>query len=153
MDKTVIVAIAFVVASVSGCASVPMEDQKVSDAAKNFDPPSGDNAGLYVYRSGSFGSASKKDVLIDGECIGETAPNVFFYHEVPGDRRIEVSTESEFSPNLLVVEAESGVNYFVRQFIKIGVFVAGAGLILVDEEEGKEEVRKLEMAEKGTCSE
>jgi hypothetical protein len=44
------------------------------------------------------------------------------------------------------------MNYFIRQYIKIGLFVGGAGLELVDEEEGKKDVSKLGMATKGTCS-
>ena len=35
----------------------------------------------------------------------------------------------------------------------MGVFVGGAGLELVDEDQGKGEVQKLKMAKKGTCSE
>lgn len=34
----------------------------------------------------------------------------------------------------------------------MGVFVGGANLKLVDEQEGKEAVAKLELAKKGTCS-
>ena len=88
---------------------------------------------------------------VDGECIGETSPNVFFYHEVPGGGEVEISTESEFSPNLLSVQTEAGSHHFVQQYIKIGVFVGGAGLRLVGEEKGREAVRELGMATKGTC--
>ncbi len=34
----------------------------------------------------------------------------------------------------------------------MGLFVGGAGLELVDEEEGKKEVSELDMATKGVCS-
>jgi hypothetical protein len=50
-----------------------------------------------------------------------------------------------------LVETESGQNYFVEQYIKMGVFVGGSNLELVDEEEGKKDVTKLEMAIKGKC--
>lgn len=39
----------------AGCASVPMESAEKSDMAKKFSPPSNGHAGVYVYRSGSFG--------------------------------------------------------------------------------------------------
>ncbi len=135
-----------------GCASVPLETTEKSDMAKQFNPPSDGNAGLYIYRSGTFGGALKKDVWVNGKCIGETAPNVFFYEEVAGDKEHKLSTESEFSPNDLVVQTDSGKNYFIQQFIKLGVFVGGAGLKLVDEEKGKSAVQKLKMAKKGECS-
>ena len=135
-----------------GCASVPMESTGTTELAKEFNPPSEGTAGLYVYRSGSFGGALKKDVWVDGKCIGETAPNVFFYEEVQGDKEHKVSTESEFSPNELLVQTESGKHYFIRQYIKMGLFVGGAGLELVDEMEGKKAVKNLKMAKKGQCS-
>ncbi len=129
-----------------------MESMERSDTMKRFDPPSKGNAGLYIYRSESFGSALKKDIWVDGKCIGETAPNMFFYHEVQDDKEYKLSTESEFSPNDLVINTESSNNYFIKQYIKLGVFIGGAGLELVDEEKGKQEVSKLKMAKMGSCS-
>jgi hypothetical protein len=142
----------FATALFSGCASVPMESPENTKAAKRFDAPSDGNSGLYIYRSGSFGGALKKDVWIDDKCIGETAPNVFFYEEVVGNKEHKISTESEFSPNDMQMLTESGKNYFIRQYIKLGVFVGGAGVELVDEEEGKKTVENLKMAKKGNCS-
>lgn len=136
-----------------GCASVPMESMEKSNLAKQFNPPSEGNAGLYIYRDSGVGTALKKDVKVDGKCIGETAPNVFFYEEVKGGDEYKISTESEFSPNELLVLVEKGKNYFIRQYIKFGLFVGGADLELVEEEEGKKAVQKLNMAKKGNCSE
>lgn len=136
----------------AGCASVPMESAERTAEAQRFNPPSEGKSGLYIYRYGGMGTALKKDVWVDGQCIGQTAPNVFFYKEVEGDKEHKISTESEFSPNDLLVNVKSGMLYFIRQYIKIGVFVGGAGLDLVDEEEGKNAVRDLKMAINGTCS-
>jgi len=136
----------------TGCASVPMESTDKIELAKEFNPPSEGNSGLYIYRSGSFGGALKKDVWVDGKCIGETAPDVFFYEEVQGDKEHKISTESEFSPNDLLIQAETGKHYFIRQYITMGVFVGGAGVELVDEAEGKKTVRNLQMAKTGVCS-
>jgi hypothetical protein len=138
-------------ALLTGCASVKMQDKAASERAKQFAQPSAGSAGLYVYRDSAFGAALKKDVWVDGKCIGESAPNVFFFTEVaPGNRK--VSTESEFSPNDLALMVEAGKNYFVRQFIKMGVFVGGAGLETIPEEQGRAAVAKLELAAGGTCS-
>jgi len=147
-----LVLIAFASLLFAGCASVPMETAENNDMAKKFIPPSNGYAGLYIYRSGSFGGALKKDIWVDGKCIGESAPNVFFYEEVAGNLGHKISTESEFSPNDLQFTTDANKNYFVRQYIKMGAFVGGAGVELVDEEEGKKVVSNLRMAKKGTCS-
>lgn len=149
---TRILAATLIVTLLAGCASVTMESKEASDSAKKFAQPSSGNAALYIYRSGSFGGALKKDLWVNGKCIGESAPNVFFYEEVRGDAEHKVSTESEFSPNDLLVRVKAGVNYFIRQYIKMGLFVGGAGLELVSDEEGKKEVSSLELAKKGNCS-
>lgn len=137
---------------VSGCASVDMASKAESAKAKEFNPPSQGNAGVYVYRDSFVGKALKKDVWIDGKCIGESAPDVFFYTEVAGGNNHKIDTESEFSPNTLELVFEAGKNYFIRQFIKMGVFVGGAGLEQIPEEQGKIAVAKLEMAKPGKCS-
>ena len=68
--------VAFTVLLFSGCASVPMESTEKSDMVKKFRSPADGKAGLYIYRSGSFGAALKKDIWVDGKCIGESAPKV-----------------------------------------------------------------------------
>lgn len=136
----------------AGCASVPMESEAISAKAKSFSPPTEGNAGLYLYRSSGLGTALKKDIWVDNKCIGESAPNVFFYEEVKGNAEHKISTESEFSPNDLLLNTESGKNYFIKQYLKPGVFVGGANLELANETEGKEDVSELGMARKGICS-
>ena len=98
-----------------------------------------------------FGAALKKDIWVDGRCIGETAPNMFFYDEVDGDKTYIISTESEFSANDLIIKVKRGMLYFIRQYIKLGVFIAGAGVEIIDENKGKEIVKSLNLAIKGKC--
>ncbi|WP_295006656.1 DUF2846 domain-containing protein [uncultured Dechloromonas sp.] len=140
-----------VTALITGCASVPMESKEASNKAKLFEVPSQGKAGVYVYRGSGVGAALKKDILIDGKCLGETAPNVFFYDEVAGNQEHTIATESEFSPNEIKLAMQSGLNYFIRQYIKMGAFVGGADLEVVSETDGKNAIRDLEMAKKGTC--
>lgn len=151
MLKKLILA-AFTSSLLVGCASVPMEDKNASAEAKRFAAPAPGNAGLYIYRNSGVGGSLKKDIWVDDKCIGESAPKVFFYEQVKGDIEHKISTESEFSPNDLLVKTESGKNYFIKQYIKMGVFVGGANLELVDEKEGKADIAKLELASKGNCS-
>ncbi|MCP1659960.1 DUF2846 domain-containing protein [Neisseria perflava] len=139
--------------AVTGCASVSHAPQEAAGQAKTFAAPAEGKAGLYVYRSNSIkGSALKKDVWVDGKCLGETARGVFFYTEVDGGKSHTIATESEFSANSLNLYTEAGKNYFVRQYIKMGVFVGGANLEQVAEAEGKAAVQTLNMAATGNCS-
>jgi len=135
----------------TGCASVNMASKEETDKAKRFSAPSAGNSGLYVYRNSFVGKALKKDIWVDGKCLGESASDVFFYAQVEGGKKHKIETESEFSPNSLEVFMEAGKNYFVRQFIKMGAFVGGADLEQITEEQGKADVAKLGLAQPGTC--
>ena len=129
-----------------------MESTENSNHAKQFNAPSEGKSGLYIYRDSFVGQALKKDIWVNGNCIGESAPDTFFYEQVEGDKEHKISTESEFSPNDLILKVQAGKNYFIEQFIKMGVFVGGAGLEVVDEKKGMEAVSKLDLAKKGQCS-
>jgi hypothetical protein len=150
--KLALITLASSICMFVGCASVPMENKEESSKAKMFSQPTDGKSGLYIYRASGPGTALKKDVWMNDKCIGETAPNMFFYNEVDGGKEYKISTESEFSPNDLLVKTEPGKNYFIKQYIKIGVFVGGANLELVSDDVGKKEVSKLELAKKGSCS-
>ena len=135
----------------TGCASVNMASKEESDRAKQFSAPGAGNAGVYVYRNSFVGKALKKDIWVDGKCLGESAADVFFYTQVDGGKKHKIETESEFSPNALEVFMEAGKNYFIRQFIKMGAFVGGADLEQIPEEQGKVDVARLGLAQPGTC--
>jgi len=129
----------------SGCASVPMAPPEMDTALKSFAKPSGDKAGLYVYRDTFIGQALKKTISLDGNVIGSSANKVFFYREItPGDHTL--STESEFSDNSVTFTAEKEKNYFAEQYIKMGVFVGGANIRMVSEEVGKKGVLGCHLA-------
>jgi hypothetical protein len=129
----------------SGCASVPMASKEQDTSLKQFAAPASDKVGLYVYRNTFGGQALKKTLTIDGKVIGETANKVYFYTQVaPGAHKL--STESEFSDNDIELITEGGKNYFVEQTIKLGLFVGGAKLTQVSDEEGKAAVLQCELA-------
>lgn len=137
---------------VSGCASVNMAPKVDSAKAKEFSSPGQGNAGLYIYRNSFLGRAIKRDLWLDGKCVGETAPDVFFYQRVVGDKKYQIATESEFSPNVIEATLDSNKNYFFRQYIKTGLLAAGAGIEQVSEEQGKKDISTLEMASPGKCT-
>lgn len=153
MKKLILISVVLFTILFSGCASVKMDSAELSNQAKQFSLPQNDKAGVYIYRDSTFGGALKKRVYINDNCIGTTAPNVFFYEQVEGNKEYKLSTQSEFSNNDLFLKMENGKNYFIRQYIKMGVLVGGANLELIDEEEGKKAVSKLDMALKGICNE
>jgi hypothetical protein len=138
---------AVIVAStfLAGCASVPMASKEQDTALKSFNTPAKDKSGVYIYRNSSYGSALKKKLTIDETVIGESAMNVYFYHVVePGKHKI--STESEFGDNHIDLTTEGGKNYFVEQYIKMGVFVGGSNLKTATEAEGKKGVLACSLA-------
>lgn len=136
----------------AGCASVPMANKSLSVSAKQFNPPAQEKSGIYIFRDSILGAALKKDLWVDGKCLGESASRVFFFTEVDGEKEHTIATESEFSPNTVTLFTKGGVNYYIRQYIKIGAFVGGANLEVVDPDVGQEAIKNLEMAEAGTCS-
>ena len=130
---------------VSGCASVPMAPKEADAALKTFPAPTADKAALYVYRNSFVGQALKKTVTLDGVVIGETANKVYFYKEItPGEHTL--ATESEFSDNAVTFHAAPGQTYFAEQYIKMGVFVGGAGIRIVDGEVGKKGIAECSLA-------
>lgn len=135
----------------TGCASVNMASKEESDKVKQFSAPGPGNSGLYVYRNSVVGQALKKDLWVDGKCLGESASNVFFYTQVEGGKKHKIETESEFSPNAMELFFDAGKNYFVRQYIKLGAFVGGADLEQIPDEQGKVDVAKLGLAQSGNC--
>ncbi len=141
------------VSVVAGCANVPTAPAEDNQKAKLFSAPEAGKSGLYIYRDSFVGKALKKDVYVDDNCIGETADRVFFYTQVAGDETHKISTESEFSPNDLELKTDAGKNYYVRQYIKVGVFVGGAGVEQVTEAEGQRVISKPEvkLALQGKC--
>lgn len=153
MNKIYIALAILLSITLTGCASVPLASSEENIAAKSFPSPENGKAGLYIYRDSFVGKALKKDVYLDGQCVGETADRVFFYQQVSSDKPHSLGTESEFSPNNITLNVASGKNYFVRQYIKMGIFVGGAGLESVSETEGKRVVSKPEvkLAKPGRC--
>ncbi|HFC8517272.1 DUF2846 domain-containing protein [Neisseria weaveri] len=150
--KTFLPLFAAATLALSGCASVATAPQQQAVKLKEFQQPSEGMAGLYVYRDSFMGSGLKKDIWVDGKCLGESAPKTFFFTEVTGNQQHVLATESEFSPNFLTINTEAGKNYFVRQYIKMGVFVGGANLEQVPESKGKRDIESLNLAVNGNCS-
>jgi hypothetical protein len=145
MKMVSLVLLSIFVVNLTGCASVPMGSIEEDAIRKEFTPPSIGMSGIYIYRNSNFGAALTKAIYVDGEFVGESGPMTYFYKEVrPGQHTI--STQSEFSNNDLVLNTDGDRNYFLRQYIRFGVFVGGANLEVMSEEEGKKGVRECKLA-------
>jgi len=143
--KTLIILTLVAASYLTGCASVPMGSLEDDKARKTFSPPSQGTAGLYIYRNSNFGAALTKAIYVDGQFIGESGPKTYFYKKIkPGKHTL--STESEFGNNNLEIDAEFGQNYFVSQYIKLGVFVGGANMVQVSNEVGMRGVLECKLA-------
>jgi len=130
-----------------GCASVQMASKDEDLKLKNFTLPPSDKSGLYIYRNSLAGVLVMREIYVDSVFIGVTANQVYFFLELSPGTHI-ISTQSEFGENALTFEAEGGKNYFVEQYIKMGIFSGGSNVEMVNEEVGKEQVLKCELAAK-----
>ncbi len=140
--KLLIGLIAILPIFLTGCVSVEKSSVSSSLYAKEFNTPPKGYAGLYIYRNTMYGASLKKSLYVDGRYIGETDRNCFFYRLVkPGIHFLQ--TESEFSENSLRLNAEEGMNYYINQRIKMGVFVGGASLRKIPENKAQRYIRKL----------
>jgi hypothetical protein len=132
-----LIAAMIVAVGLVGCASVPLGDVKLDEAAKTF-AVKGDKAGIYVYRNESLGAALKFDLSLDGKNLGQTAAKTYFYQEVaPGKHTLTSKAENT---DTLELDTMAGKLYYVWQEVKLGVLTARNKLSLVSEEEGKKGV-------------
>jgi len=146
IKKTFLLLTLFASVYLVGCAAtVPMASLEEDSARKQFKKPTKGMGGIYIYRDSTLGFALTKAVFVDDVMLGETAAQTYFYKEVkPGSHKL--STESEFSNNDLVINVQKGRNYFVNQFIKLGLFVGGADLQLVSDTAGMSGVTQCRLA-------
>ena len=149
MKKSLYLIFVLLIASwLTGCASVPMAPSTEDQAKKTFGPPTKGMSGVYIFRDSAFGGALLKSIYIDGKFFAESGPNVYFYTELkPGEHTL--STESEFSENHLQLKTDANQLYFVRQYIKMGLFVGGANFEVVPAGQGKDAVMNCKLAMPG----
>lgn len=140
-----------VVAGLSACASVPMADSAQDALAKKFTPPD-DMAGVYLYRVGTYAPDIVIPVGIDGQFMGRTAVNTYFYWKVtPGQHTL---ITGGYKPEQYKLKVEAGKNYFLKQDILVDT-TSGVGTIIyttytkligVSAERGKKDVLQCSLA-------
>lgn len=141
--------------AVSGCTSVPLEDSDTSDYYAAVPAPDPGKAGVYIIRDTLFAAAYKRDVGIDGKCLGRTSYNTFVYTQVDGGQdHILASYTSYYYPFFLKVHMEPGKNYFFRHYmVSLGTKASwSSALNPISEEEGRDALKSVSMVKNGNCS-
>lgn len=141
MKKWLVISV--VAMALTGCASVPMGDEKQDRALKTF-TVTPDKAGLYIYRNESMGAGVKMTVSVDGQTIGQTAARTYLFKEIsPGRHTVSSVAENTDS---LEINARPGTLTYIWQEVKMGMLYARSKLHLVDEETGRQGVRESRLA-------
>jgi hypothetical protein len=119
------VAAAFVL---TGCAATGPRYTEVEASFPTLRPGTGR---LLVYRVGGLGGAVRPDVRLNGEVIGTSQPDGFFFVDRPSGR-YTVSARTEVEATLEVTLTEGETTY-VQSSITLGVFVGHPKLSLQSE--------------------
>ena len=127
----------------TGCASVPMASKEADAKAKEFVPPAGAQAHLYVYRSEVIGAAIKMPVLVDGREVGDSVAKSYIFKALPAGTHTVVSKAENDST--LEIDMQGGHTYFVWQEVKMGVLYARSKLHWVGEEKGQADVKQCSL--------
>lgn len=128
------VLLALLMATLTGCASVPMASIDQDSTAKSF-TTAPNKASLYIYRNENFGAAIPVTVSVNGKTLGQTAAMTYFHlNLVPG--KYTVSSHAE-DVSELELNVSPGKNYFIWQEIKMGMWSARSKLQEVDEQRGR----------------
>lgn len=127
---------------IAGCASGP----KMHEVKSTFPEIGEDQGRIYFYRkSVFFGDAVQPEVYLNGEKIGRSIPDGFFFLDrPPGDYEVSTTTEVERD---LSFQLHQGEEKYVRFNISVGV-VAGRVLpVLIDRTQAIEELENLHYIE------
>ncbi len=132
------------VASLVGCATVPMAPVEADAAAKQFTTLA-DKANIYIYRNETFGAAVKMPVLINGMSVGDTGSMTYIFRQVPAGKHV-ITSKAE-NDSTITLEVVGGRNYFVWQEVKMGLWAARSQLQQVDEAKGRAAVSECKLVQ------
>jgi hypothetical protein len=137
---------AILVATVTGCASVPMAPADADKAAKQF-ATSPDKGNVYIYRNESMGAAIKMGIYVNEKPIGQTAAKTYLLIPLaPGVHKIRGHAEND---SFVDLDVKAGKNYFIWQEVKMGGMSARNLLQVVDEATGKKAVSQCKLTAAG----
>jgi hypothetical protein len=128
-----LLAIAWVVLQIAGCASTRYADPNVDAAQKTF-PVRSDVAGLYIYTN-EYLHRFWANVEIDGAPFGQIVTRSYLYTELAPGRH--VVTAMADNTETLEFDADAGTTYYVRLKSQFGWVQPGFSLEAVPEIDGQ----------------
>ncbi|MBU2018193.1 MAG: DUF2846 domain-containing protein [Bacteroidetes bacterium] len=133
--KSLIVVVSLILSS---CAST-FQYNKIAQPNSNDK----EMATIYVLRRSSFGSAIKFWIYQDEKLIGKLGPKSYLAWTVkPDGKDLTIMSKSE-NKDMLTINPQAGKTYYIKQKVKMGIAIARTGLEFIEENEGKEILRKL----------
>ena len=133
--KSLIVVVSLILSS---CAST-FQYNKIAQPNSNDK----EMATIYVLRPSSFGSAIKFGIYQDEKLIGKLGPKSYLAWTVkPDGKELTIMSKSE-NKDMLTINPQAGKTYYIKQKVKLGIAIARTGLEFIEENEGKEILRKL----------
>ena len=135
--KSLIIVVSLILSS---CAST-FQYNKIAQPNSNDK----EMATIYVLRPSSFGSAIKFGVYQDEKLIGKLGPKSYLAWTVkPDGKELTIMSKSE-NKDMLTINPQAGKTYYIKQKVKMGIAIARTGLEFIEENEGKEILRKLKV--------
>jgi hypothetical protein len=119
--------LALCVAALAGCASGP----KFSEMQSKIPALKSNEGRIYVYRDSLFGAAMVPAVYVNGQEVGRSLANSFFFIDrPPGEYKVSATTEVEKSVSLALAAGESK---YVKVSIGFGLFAGRPNFELINE--------------------
>jgi Protein of unknown function (DUF2846) len=124
--------LAVLAACLFGCSAT---GPRFSEVSQNL-PSLGENEGrIYFYRNSILGAAVQPEVSVNGQVVGKSQPNSFFFIDRPaGTYRATARTEAEGSINIVLRPRQTA---YVQMSISMGFLVGQPAFERVGEAEGR----------------
>jgi hypothetical protein len=122
----------------AGCATGP----KYAEVSGAIPAIPADQGRIYFYRSGQpFGSGIQPSIMLNGQKVGDSQPNGFFFVDrPPGSYEVVLSTEVDRKLTFTLAPAEER---FVRMSVGLGVIVYRVYPELADRATALAEIKDL----------
>lgn len=130
-----------------GCSAT---GPRFSEVSQNL-PSLGENEGrIYFFRNSFLGGAVQPEVSVDGQVVGKSQPNSFFFIDRPAGRyRATARTEAEGSIDIVLRPRQTA---YVEMSISMGFMVGHPAFQRVGESEGRSALPSLAYSGTGPLS-